>query len=94
MARVDYDVGDEIVVVKPLSGFIEGSHYICVDLHERVKRDGSGYCVFCSAELNDDMLVVELNIPSPKRYGCSCWFRKKLDFKKLCNVDETIKEDA
>lgn len=93
---VDYGPGDEIVCVKQVgSTYIKDRIYLCTSLGSTTNSKAYKYrCRNCSTFMNET-LCVWTDI-EPIREACSCLFRKKLDFKKLCNVDETtkIKEDA
>lgn len=99
MARIDYWEGDEIVCIQlPVTGrpsILKVNHiYICegfADGDKIAAKYGDVYCPFCKTQAAIDLVVYLQNYP---HCACPCWFRKKLDFKKLCNVDETIKEDA
>lgn len=101
---VDYGPGDEIVSLYDVrsSNIDENSRlkyrkneiytctYVGPSSHPYAKIY---YCKFCDVRM-DDAICVHTTISTID--ACSCYFRKKLDFKKLCNVDETtkIKEDA
>lgn len=92
---VDYGPGDEIVyVVADCNGNYYKQHttYICLSLEPG--DSPTLRCQQCNKTGSD--LICASTTDAPDAYACSCNFRKKLDFKKLCNVDETIKikEDA
>ncbi len=91
---VDYGPGDEIVVVRKLTNWPIGTLFVCDAVDDDVPNSVLGRpCMYCNTIAGINMLIAHVDI---NMAGCVCWFRKKLDFKKLCNVDETtkIKEDA
>jgi hypothetical protein len=93
---VDYGPGDEIVCVTRHHGLndigiVTAGIYVCDRI---IKNEYHLECNTCGDNEHEVLLV---GIPRNYKWAlCLCDFRKKLDFKKLCNVDETtkIKEDA
>lgn len=92
---VDYGPGDAIVCVRPTKRvYAQHATYICTDIGPTTHPKRHRYrCPYCKTRM-EEAIGVWTNVG--KYEACSCLFRKKLDFKKLCNVDETtkIKEDA
>jgi len=93
---VDYGPGDEIVCIDDIGiTYKKNSIYVCTEVGPaKSHRAHELFCTRCFL-LMEQALCVWTTI-EPQREACSCFFRKKLDFKKLCNVDETtkMKEDA
>ena len=94
---VDYGPGDEIVCIRETrSKVYRANHiYICSDIGPTKHPMRNRYrCSQCKTNMEEALGV--WTTARPDLEACSCLFRKKLDFKKLCNVDETnkIKEDA
>ena len=92
---VDYGPGDEIVFIGPnCENYKQNTIYMCVDVGPTTyKRAWLYVCLVCGTRMEE---AIGVWTPASDLEVCSCQFRKKLDFKKLCNVDETIKmkEDA
>ena len=101
---VDYGPGDEIVYIGKTDERVHAPNtiYVCEDLRPSLHIEGisehqlNKYCGGCKSSARDIIGVLTNAGSKTSTWACSCSFRKKLDFKKLCNVDETIKikEDA
>lgn len=101
---VDYGPGDEIVYVASYDDQIHSTNsiYVCEDMRPSLNIDNiNSYqlrkiCGNCKTPAHKIVAVLSNLGSLTNTWVCACSFRKKLDFKKLCNVDETtkIKEDA
>lgn len=90
---IDYGPGDEIVYIGKDSQIYEPNKiYMCEDIGPTTYHLRKFYiCTRCNTLMED---CIGVWTPVSRTETCACNFRKKLDFKKLCNVDEKIKEDA
>lgn len=96
---VDYGPGDEIVCVREIDErHRQNASYLCielippVDLPDLDPTDLQQICVQCGETGFNVIGVLTDNCLQDRTYTCACRFRKKLDFKKLCNVDASILE--
>lgn len=90
---IDYGPGDEIVYIGSGTQIYESNKiYMCTDIGPTTYKHRNRYtCTRCGTLMED---CIGVWTPASLIEMCACNFRKKLDFKKLCNVDEKIKEDA
>jgi hypothetical protein len=90
---IDYGPGDEIVCVKPVTPPLkQNGIYICEDVRPTDRENSFLYvCSDCGTNMSEAICVW---IVGGRNEYCNCLFRKKLDFKKLCNVDERMPVSA